>query len=395
MRNIFKYIEIESKRKVLFVIVDGIPADLIENTQIPHLKLIESIGKYKRSWTGGENGSYSQTPTKSAPGYMNILTGTWANKHNVYDNQVKNPNYNYKNLFRLLKEEKTNKKIGIFSTWTDNRVKLIGENLSSAGNLIFDYKFDGYEFDEITYPHDSLELYIRKIDERVVNDTIKCIKNDAPDLSWLYLQNPDSVAHIYGDSQQFIESIHESDQQIGLVYEAIQYRTKTFNEDWLLIVTTDHGRDSITGQNHGQQSYREKTTWIFLNSNETNEYFNEYLPSAVDIYPTITRFLQINIPIEIERELDGIPLIGRVSLIQPEITRQNHNLFIKWKALDNQGNVSVYLSTTNSKDNFRFIQNVSLEDQFLQINIEQYPSNFYKISLQGQFNTINKWFFIQ
>ena len=33
-----------------------------------------------------------------------------------------------------------------------------------------------------------------------------------------------------------------------------------FNENRLVIVTIDHGRDSTTGQSHDQQSLRERTT---------------------------------------------------------------------------------------------------------------------------------------
>ena len=30
-----------------------------------------------------------ETATISAAGYMSLLTGTWGNEHNVYDNEVK------------------------------------------------------------------------------------------------------------------------------------------------------------------------------------------------------------------------------------------------------------------------------------------------------------------
>lgn len=136
----------------MLVIVDGVPADVIENATVPNMK---KLGSYKRSYTGGEMSTYSQTPTISAPGYMNVITGTWGNKHNVYDNSVDNPNYNYWNIFRLLKEQQPDRKIGIYSTWIDNRLKLIGEGLPMAGNITFDYKYDGYELDTIQYPHDA------------------------------------------------------------------------------------------------------------------------------------------------------------------------------------------------------------------------------------------------
>jgi len=50
-----------------------------------------------------------------------------------------------------------------------------------------------------------LALYIEKIDERAVNETVSCLENHSSDLSLVYLQYPDSIGHIYGDDQLNIE----------------------------------------------------------------------------------------------------------------------------------------------------------------------------------------------
>jgi hypothetical protein len=383
-------------KKVLFIIADGIPADVIENASIPNIKKIEQIGKYKRAFVGGDQGTYTQTPTVSAPGYMNLLTGTWVNKHNVSDNDVNNPNYNYKNIFRLIKEQQPEKKIGIFSTWIDNRVKLVGEDLPAAGNITFDYKFDGYELDLITYPHDPEKLYIQNIDQRVINETSQCIKHDAPDLSWVYLQYTDDVGHMYGDSEQMNQAVSDLDQQIGQVYESIQYRMKHYQEDWLIVITTDHGRDPITGKDHSEQSERERTIWIVINKPETNNYFENFQPGIVDIMPSIARFMNLKIPIESERELDGVPFIGQVSLCKPDLNLQGNNLTIKWKALDKTGSVKIWLSTTKLFqngliDDYKIIGTVPIENEIVELDIKEYPSQFYKIVLEGQYNMVNRW----
>src|SRR4051794_8697433 len=74
----------EKEKKVLFVIVDGIPADVLERVNTPSIDQISSDGGYARAYLGGERGGYSETPTISAVGYNSLLTGTWANKHNVW-----------------------------------------------------------------------------------------------------------------------------------------------------------------------------------------------------------------------------------------------------------------------------------------------------------------------
>src|SRR5688572_5475548 len=158
------------KKKAVFVIVDGIPADLIEKLPTPALDSIAGGKGYKRAIVGGEKGGYSQTPTISAVGYNSVLTGTWVNKHNVWGNDIKSPNYNYPNIFRLLKQQSPTKKIAIFSSWLDNRTKLVGDGLAAAGNIRFDHHIDGLEYDTIHFPHDRNKYYMHLIDEKVADE---------------------------------------------------------------------------------------------------------------------------------------------------------------------------------------------------------------------------------
>jgi hypothetical protein len=386
----------EKTRKAIFIIVDGIPADVIEKLKPANFEKIAKEGGFAKMSVGGEKGGYSQTPTISAVGYNSVLTGTWVNKHNVWGNDIKAPNYNYPNIFRLLKQQSPAKKIAIFSSWLDNRTKLVGDGLPAAGNIRFDHYVDGLEYDTIRFPHDRNKYYMHLIDEKVTDEAAAHIKTEAPDLSWVYLEYTDDMGHRYGDGPEFYKSIADADAQVGRIWQAIQYRQQNFAEEWLLIITTDHGRDAATGKGHGGQSDREKAGWIVTNAKDLNSQFKGNSSSIVDIMPTIARFMNISIPQEVEREVDGVPLIGKISVSDASVSYENGQANIRWKAIEKKGKVKIYVSGSNEfktggKDEYKLVKKVPVSKQNASINLKDLPSDFYKIVLEAPYNTINRW----
>ncbi|MEM9424583.1 MAG: hypothetical protein AAF975_07340, partial [Spirochaetota bacterium] len=75
--------------------------------------------------------------------------------------------------------------------------------------------------------------------------------------------------------------------RFGRVRTAIQDRIEGKNEDWLIIVTTDHGRGLSAAYpneyyRHGGQSIMEKT--IFVASNKDLPEFRQYASSPLSEY---------------------------------------------------------------------------------------------------------------
>lgn len=382
------------QKKAVFIIVDGISADVLEKQNTPNLKKIAAVGGYTRAYVGGERGGYSETPTISAVGYNSLLTGTWVNKHNVPDNKIAAPNYAYPTIFRLSENQYPAKKTAIFSTWLDNRTKLVGENIPQTQNIQLDYYFDGFELDTVQFPHDKESNYIHQIDEHVVTEAARYIQAEAPDLSWVYLEYPDDMGHRYGDGNKYYRAIELADDQIGRIWQAIEQRQKNHSEDWLIVITTDHGRDA-QGKHHGKQSDRERTTWIATNGKNLNAHFKQN-PGVVDIMPSMARFLNIPIPRENEIEVDGVPFIGKVSIAQFAATYQNGKLELSWQALDPKGDVQIWVTRTNNyktggKDEYQLVKKASVKAGKATIDVSSMPSEFYKIVLEAPFNKVNRW----
>lgn len=386
----------QQNKKAIFVIVDGIPADVVEKLNTPALDAIAKEGGYAKAHVGGEKKGYSETPTISAVGYNSLLTGTWVNKHNVWDNDIVAPNYNYWTIFRFLKEQYPQKKTAVFSSWEDNRTKLVGENLAATGNLKLDYHFDGLELDTVHYPHDRKRDFMHRIDEAIVDNASDYIKKEAPDLSWVYLEYTDDMGHAYGDSPQFYTAVEMMDKQMARLWAAIQYRKNKFKEDWVIYITTDHGRGAKTGKDHGGQSDRERNTWIVTNAKGLNNYFKTGNPGIVDIMPSIANYLNITIPREKLIEIDGVSLTGEISAITPNAFLENGKIRVTWKSLSAEGNVKIWLASTNQfkeggKDDYILAATVPLSKQEAIIDASNKPSAIYKVVIETPTNILNRW----
>jgi predicted AlkP superfamily pyrophosphatase or phosphodiesterase len=390
-------IQAQPSGKVVFIIVDGIPADVIEKVPTPYLDSIAANGGYARAMAGGGLNDYTTTPTISAVGYNSLITGTWVNKHNVWDNDIVAPNYHYPSIFRLFKDQYPSKKIAVFSSWEDNRTKLVGELLPSTRKIKTDYSFDGLENDTVNYPHDKDRDFMLRIDEAVTAKAAATIRNAAPDLSWVYLEYTDDMGHKFGDSEQFIRAVKLMDIQVGKIYSAVRERESKYHEKWQIYITTDHGRDAISGRGHGGQTPRERSTWIVTNAGNLNERFKAGRAAITDIMPSMARFLNISIPDDVNREIDGVPITGKISGDQLAVVRKEDSLLISWNVINPEGEATILFTRTNDfangkKDRYQQALRVPVSRGRATIPFAINDTRMFKIVAEMPFNTLNRWY---
>lgn len=390
-----------TEKKAVFIILDGIPADVLEEVDTPVLDSIANAGGYSRAYVGGEKGAYSETPTISAPGYMDLLTATWANKHNVWNNDDQSPNYNYWNIFRIVKNARPNWQTAIFSTWLDNRTVLIGEGQTGAGDIRMDYAYDGLEKDTLQFPHDTSRTFIFNIDEAVSKEAARYIAEKGPHLSWVYLEFTDDMGHKYGDSEEFYKSVRSADVQVGRIWQAVSQR-QAMGEDWMMVITTDHGRDALTGKDHGGQSDRERATWIVTNASDLNARFGKPGMAVTDITPSILRHLEVEPPQEVAMEMDGTPFASGISLGDLQARIEGNQLLVSWKAYEKTGNVELSVAFSNNfktggKDNYESIGSVPLSKESFTLELttnqqQAFATNgIAKVVAKGEKNLLNRW----
>ncbi len=148
--------------------------------------------------------------------------------------------------------------------------------------------------------------------------TIDQITEYGPDFGFIQLDEIDHIGHVNGFGKQYSEKIEETDSIIGNILIAIKKRENKYNEDWLVMIVTDHGRDD-KGRGHGKQEINQKTIFVGMNK-EGNDLFKnssnqktiksykdlETLIPQTSIVPTILKHLDI--PVREEWKLDAKPL---------------------------------------------------------------------------------------
>ncbi|MBL4643741.1 MAG: alkaline phosphatase family protein [Flavobacteriaceae bacterium] len=277
------------KKKVLLIGIDGLQFEQIAKVNTPNFDKFT----IKKGYTGGVFGSPSQQVTSSGPSWVTILTGVWADKHGITSNSIHQVS-KAKSVFKFIKSSSKLKTASV-STW---------KNI----NLLL-YK-DMYSVDFSTQGGN---------DEISIAVTVNHIKKHAPDFTFIHLDDIDHAGHAVGFGLAYSKATQKVDAQIGQLLKVIEKREKNNNEDWLILLVTDHGRDS-KGKGHGNQTLTEKTIFIGMNKKGTSFFegidnakkvrslkeLESFIPQTA-VVSTILKYL--NIDIKKEWNLEAKPLV--------------------------------------------------------------------------------------
>mgnify|MGYP000511990698 CR=1 FL=1 len=382
-------------RKAVYIVLDGIPADYIERVRPTHIfdiarQRLRSRLHRRRSGR--------------------LLTNAYHIGHRLYEHPDRyvdeqasgkrqfKPETQLQLLVNLPSGQSQKKpcKTALFSSWTDNRTVLIGAGKPETGNLTVDYVYDGYELDETRFPPRPDQLHIFSIDSVVSHEAAQCIRRDAPDLSWVYLWYTDSGFHLFGDGAYMDRYVRKTDELVGLIWQAVQYCEAHFDEEWMVIVTTDHGRNE-SGHGHGGQLNRERSVWISTNIRQLNRHFTHASLSLVDIQPTLSRFMGFEVPQEVAFERDGISFFGPTDIYDLASHPYDHTVVLSWKSEKTSADATIYMATTNrfasgGTDEWKVVGKVKARSGRYVVDLSQYPSSkFYKFAVATPCNVLTRW----
>lgn len=220
-------------KKVLFIGIDGCRADVMMSTNTPNIQNLINQSIYSL------DGLCAAT-TWSGNGWSTMLTGVWHTKHNVQDNNFTNPNYvNYPDFLTRAESYNPNLRTISLAHWAPVNDKII-QNADVKTNLATDLA--------------------------VKNAAVNALQNDNPDILFVDFDDVDHAGHSYGFSSavpQYVSSIQTTDTYIGEIVNAMKNRATYNNEDWMVVLTTDHG---AVDSSHGGGNLSERNIFTIYSN---------------------------------------------------------------------------------------------------------------------------------
>ena len=240
----------EKQRKALFIGIDGVRSDALQQANTPNIDALTANGIYTYdSWHLGV--------TSSGPSWSSMITGVWEAKHLVTNNSYSGANFGeYPYLSNRLKEANPDLKCVQIYTWNPQ-----GEAGVNAGGNVFNSNWD-------------VSIDAGDLGQGLVKEAAKLQLLD-PEIDFLFIHfdETDAAGHGFGfspDVPQYMNAIEGADAEIGEVITALQNRPTIENEDWLIVSTTDHGGQ---GFGHGGNTNNERQIWWYASADilETTE----------------------------------------------------------------------------------------------------------------------------
>ncbi|MBP1963140.1 NPCBM/NEW2 domain-containing protein [Paenibacillus aceris] len=395
----------DHKKRVLILGLDGTRPDALQEANTPNLdQLMHDGASYFTAWANASD-------TWSGTGWSSILTGVWKAKHGVTNNSFTGSNFAaYPNLFKRAKQVKPNLYISSIVQWAPINTNIIdGINMEFRGET----------------------------DEIVTAKAVQHLQFDNPDLTFVHFDEIDAAGHSTGFTPQnanYMAAIQKADAEIGRIMNAIKARSTYSLEDWLIIVTTDHGgvAGGGNGGSHGGTSETERKVFMIvsgpsaakgmINPPSTPYPSNTTTPNTLTgiIQPDVgvTALTHLGIPINPAWNLDGRavglasspPLIRGIkvngtnlSSFSSEVTNYNMNVV---KAIGSvepvidvdkvSDDVVIDITTDNSNPNIKKVKATSADGQTSKeysLNLtqtDQYVSDLEGVSASTGYGKVMK-----
>ncbi len=252
-------------RKVLVYMLDGMRADMMEAVNAPIWQALKEnrwAESYRAAWSvDASNEPF--LPTNSAPNHTAIATGRLFADHKVGDNKTfDNYDPDHAPTFLQILHRQTGASTAFAFSWMADKV-LIPESPSRI--IPFDDAKNGLAL-------------IRMM-----------AADDAPDATLVFDDEPDHFAHangFYPFSDDYRQGTERAMERLGKLLDTIKSRRHFKDEDWLIVICSDHGG---YGKKHGMSGGQASTVPLLFCSKHLPAGRIAGRPCNLSITPTVLR----------------------------------------------------------------------------------------------------------
>ncbi len=245
----------KTEKKAIIIGYDGCRADVLKEMRDEKSAISSMLhdgASINLAYCGGVNYPAENTQdTSTAPGWCSILTGVWADKHGVTANGI-TKSLEYKTLLTTLVEDEIIDSSSFITKWKGH----------------FDRKNATYLDEKAYCEENNLNVSFNRCKDDVASHeyTLNEVKKtDCADFIFVIYEPTDSTGHGYGftiNNPRYKEAFKTADQYGLETIDAIKARETYDTEDWLIIITSDHGGIDT---DHGGASIQERMTFIITN----------------------------------------------------------------------------------------------------------------------------------
>ena len=255
-----------ARPKVLLIGIDGVRVDILSEARTPTIDSLKAAGFFS-------DGARTRGRTMSGPGWSSMLTGVWTAKHRVNGNDLGGNDYATWPDF-LTRMERLHPDLDTFAVidWPP-----LGTT-ASGGPLLSD------EID-VRQTFDGEREGYRYADSASVERAAAHLSSAEVDAAFVYLGEVDVLGHATSSrSLEYREAIERADAHVARLVAAIRSRPDWGAEDWLILLSTDHGRNDAGG--HGGNSPSETTVFYLASGRSVERGRTDCPPEIVDIAAT-------------------------------------------------------------------------------------------------------------
>ena len=219
------------KSKVLIIGIDGCRPDALVASDAP---VIDSLVRRGASSFDTQTCRFAI----SGAGWSSMLTGVWEDKHGVTDNTLEGAKFfKYPHFFGRVKQLMPKATIASIVNWAP-----IGRIVATTADISVSFGSD----------------------EEVAFEACRILKTDGPDVVFVQLDEVDVAGHASAfspDSSEYLAAIRGVDGLVGKLIEVVEDRRVNNDEDWLVILSSDHGGSQ---NRHGLDIPEHRTVFLIL-----------------------------------------------------------------------------------------------------------------------------------